>query len=274
MTLSKGTLKIYDVALSHLAKIVGDIRLEDLTALHWERYKRFRSDKVKPVTVNIELRSLRAAMNRTVDWKILLVTPFARQRLCLVPESTPNFFSVEDFEKLIGNMKELWFQRLTIFAALTGFRRSEIVNLQWSDIDFINKTIRIQSKADYQTKSGKIRDNAAGETVIEILTLIRPAILMNSDYVFVLNGKKIRPTYLTKKLKKTVKKSKIENQQLHFHSLRHTFASWLAKKGTSIYEIQKLLGHTDLKTTQIYAHLHPNELHKTVNQLEGMVTIR
>lgn len=56
-----------------------------------------------------------------------------------------------------------------------------------------------------------------------------------------------------------------------FHSLRHTFASWLAQKGTSIYEIQKLLGHSDIKTTQIYAHLLPNELHKTVGQLEGMV---
>jgi integrase len=72
-------------------------------------------------------------------------------------------------------------------------------------------------------------------------------------------------------LKKAVKRSKLKDQRLHFHSLRHSFASWLAQKGTSIYEIQKLLGHSDIKTTQIYAHLLPNELHKTVGKLEGMV---
>jgi site-specific recombinase XerD len=44
------------------------------------------------------------------------------------------------------------------------------------------------------------------------------------------------------------------NPGLNFHFLRHTFASWLVQKGVSIYEINKLLGHADIKTKQIYKH--------------------
>jgi site-specific recombinase XerD len=49
--------------------------------------------------------------------------------------------------------------------------------------------------------------------------------------------------------------------------LRHTFATWLVQNGASIYEVQKLLGHSDIKTTQIYAHLMASELHTTVNRI-------
>ena len=273
MTLSQGTLALYDVAFNNMVKIVGDLNIELLTAFHWEKYKRVRSSNVSPVTTNIELRSLRAAMNRAVDWKLLSSNPFNRQKLCMVPESVPTFFSVEDFEKLIKAIRDIWFKQIAILGVLTGMRRAEIANLQWGDIDFAQKTIRIQSNADFKTKAGKRRVIAVGETVMEMLAQMRPVNADNSMYVFTLKGKKIKPALLTKKLKKAVKASKVENQRLHFHSLRHTFASWLAQKGTSIYEIQKLLGHTDIKTTQIYAHLLPNELHKTVGQLEGMVPL-
>ena len=273
MTLSEGTLNIYHGALKNMVTIVGDIDIEQLTALHWEKYKRVRSGKVSPVTTNIELRSLKAAMNRAVDWKLLSSNPFHRQKLCMVPESVPTFFSVDDFERLIQATRDVWFRRIAILGVLTGMRRSEIVNLQWGDIDFTQKTIRIQSSGDFKTKAGKRRVIAVGETVIAVLEQIHPADAENSMYVFTFRGEKIKPALLTKKLKRAVRVSRVDNQHLHFHSLRHTFASWLAQKGTSIYEIQKLLGHTDIKTTQIYAHLLPNELHKTVGQLEGMVVL-
>jgi site-specific recombinase XerD len=57
------------------------------------------------------------------------------------------------------------------------------------------------------------------------------------------------------------------NSKLNFHSLRHTFASWLVQKGVSIYEVSKLLGHADIKTTQIYAHLRSDDLRDAVELL-------
>jgi len=271
MTLSAGTLKIYSHSFKWLIQIAGDLSLEELTGLHWEKYKRNRLSEISPVTVNIELRSLRAAMNRAFDWKLLSSNPFTRQKLCLVPEQPPTYFSVEDFEKLIVAITDDWFKRITLFSVLTGLRRSEVTNLQWSDINFTQKTLIVHSKADFKTKSGRRRVIAVSDTAMQILS-DRQIVTGQVDYIFMYNDKKINPNLLTKKLKKAVKKSKLKDQRLHFHSLRHTFASWLAQKGTSIYEIQKLLGHSDIKTTQIYAHLLPNELHNTVGKLEGMVS--
>lgn len=57
------------------------------------------------------------------------------------------------------------------------------------------------------------------------------------------------------------------NEKLHFHSLRHTFASWLVQNGVSLYEVQKLLGHGNISVTQVYAHLQPERLHSTVNRI-------
>jgi integrase len=271
MTLSKGTLDIYDTAFKNIIKVVGDMSIEELTALHWEKYKRVRSGNVSPGTTNIELRSLRAAMNRAVDWKLLSSNPFERQKLCMVPESAPTFFSVSDFGRLVLAIRDKWFRSLVIFAVLTGLRRAEIINLRWTDVDFERKTVRVESNADFKTKAGKRRTIALTATAIVILSEIRSA--GGTDHIFSFRGKRIRAALLSKKLKRAVKDAMLEDQRLHFHSLRHTFASWLAQKGTSLYEIQKLLGHKNITTSQIYAHLLPSELHETVSQLEGMVPL-
>ena len=56
------------------------------------------------------------------------------------------------------------------------------------------------------------------------------------------------------------------NDKLHFHSLRHSFASALVMSGVSLYAVQKLLGHSNSKTTEIYAHLLPQQLHYEINK--------
>ena len=176
MTLSEGTLALYDVAFKNMIKIAGDLNIEQLTALHWEKYKKGRSAEVSPVTTNIELRCLRASMNRAVDWKLLAINPFFRQKLCPVPESVPTFFSVDNFQLLLLAIPDLWFRLIVIVAVLTGMRRAEITNLRWGDIDFTQNTIRIQSNGDFKTKAGKRRVIPAGGTVMDILRQLQPTI--------------------------------------------------------------------------------------------------
>ena len=68
------------------------------------------------------------------------------------------------------------------------------------------------------------------------------------------------------KLKKYVTEIGLDGK-LHFHSFRHTFASWLVQDGVSLYEVQKLLGHSNIAVTQVYSHLQPEGLHSTVNKI-------
>ncbi len=70
------------------------------------------------------------------------------------------------------------------------------------------------------------------------------------------------------RFKKAVYDGRLKDDRLHFHSLRHTFATWLVQDGVSIYAVKELLGHLDVKTTQVYSHLQPEQLHSTVNKID------
>jgi site-specific recombinase XerD len=73
--------------------------------------------------------------------------------------------------------------------------------------------------------------------------------------------------WVTTKLRRYVRQMGMD-RRLNFHSLRTSFASWLAIDGVSIYQISKLLGHSDVKITQhYYAHLEPGELHEVVDRI-------
>lgn len=84
--------------------------------------------------------------------------------------------------------------------------------------------------------------------------------------VFHRGGCVLKRNYISKTFKRFVVSAKLDTR-LHFHSLRHTFASWLAQDGVSLYAIQKLLGHSSSSVTQMYRHLQPEQLHATVNRI-------
>ncbi len=277
-TFAKSTVTLYEKALNNLSHIVGDVPLNTITAHHWDLYKIERlktrncnaSSKepisyIAPITINIELKNLRASFNTALRWNYIQSNPFSRQKLCFVNEQSPVFFTREDFKEFMKCIEEGWFKEIVIFATLTGMRRGEIINLRWSDIDLQRKTIAIQSNPTFRTKQGKHRTIPLNETAVYILQ--QKAKKLFSDYVFTFNGKQINFETLTHKFKDKVILSKLDNQKLHFHSLRHTFASWLVQDGVSIYAVKELLGHSDVKTTQVYSHLQPEQMHNEVNRI-------
>ena len=69
-------------------------------------------------------------------------------------------------------------------------------------------------------------------------------------------------------MRKALDATGLSDKDYSLHCLRHTFASWLVQKGVSIYEVSKLLGHADIKTTQIYAHLRNEDLRNAVEKLD------
>jgi integrase/recombinase XerD len=73
---------------------------------------------------------------------------------------------------------------------------------------------------------------------------------------------------ISKQFKKIIRKSNL-NEKIHFHTLRHSFASLLVKKGVSLYIIKELLGHEDLATTQIYSHISNVSLVQAINYINS-----
>jgi len=262
--LVKGTVKNYRSALNNLQVFTGDIPLISFTPYHFDAFKSERLKSIRPVSLNIELRALRTFFNTAVRWRLLERTPF-EVKLVKIPETQPTFLTREEFQKLLSIIEEGWFKEVIVFAVCTGLRRAELINLRWDCVDFQRKIIRIESSQFFRTKSGRSRVIPLSETACCLLR--RKQYKDPSEYVFALNGKKIHDGWISHLFKRYVRAANLTDQKLHFHSLRHTFASWLAQDGTSIYVIKDFLGHSDLKITAVYSHLQPTQLHSEVNKI-------
>jgi integrase len=263
-TLGLETLVLYERTLRHFQVIAGDVELHSLTSQHFDRYKVARLEGRSPVSVNMELRALKAAFRTAVRWKLLQTSPFAEARQVAVPEALPLFFSKADFARLLEAVPDGWLREIIVFAALTGMRQGEIRNLRWQDVDLQRGLIRVQSSPSFRVKAGKVRVVPVNRTVAALLQ--GKARQSSSGLVFTFRGRLIARNHLTHAFKVAVRAAKLD-EGLHFHSLRHTFASWLAQDGVSLYAIQKLLGHSSANVTQIYSHLQPDQMHDTVNRL-------
>ena len=262
---AKGTVEIARIALDHLRTVAGDLLLSSLTYQHLDRYKSKRLTEVSPVSVNVELRALRSILNVALRWNLIETNPFSKMQLVRTPDNPPSYLSKDHFQALLAIVKESWMKEVVVFAVLTGMRRGEIVNLRWQDVDLSRRVIHIQSSPTFRTKQGKRRTIPLGEVASQLL--LSKATKVISEYVFTKKGTKIVESWLTHRFKSYVRTAKL-GEQLHFHSLRHTFASWLVQDGVSIYEVQKLLGHASISVTQMYSHLQPEQLHNTVNRIQ------
>jgi site-specific recombinase XerD len=85
-------------------------------------------------------------------------------------------------------------------------------------------------------------------------------------------GGPLKPGTVSAKFKRYVRAACL-NDKLHFHSLRHSFATALVASGVSLFAVQKLLGHTTSKTTEIYSHLQPQQLHEEVSRIRGFAVL-
>jgi integrase/recombinase XerC/integrase/recombinase XerD len=146
-------------------------------------------------------------------------------------------------------------------------RKSELLNLKWSDVNFHQRTVTVQAKDDWHTKNYKSRTMQLTPALYEGLREHRKRHLhqgIQSEYVFTYRGKRIRWD-IKRSLKTVLRKAGLSGVSLH--TLRHTFASQLAMAGVSLKEIQELMGHQSFETTLQYAHLSEDHVKKQVMKL-------
>lgn len=257
------TILTYKTTYNALIEYFTNIQLIELTKKKIEEYIQYRIRKGSLYCARKDLINIKASLNWGVQNNYLLENPAKSIKRIKVPERLPIFFSKEEFQTLIDAIDQQDFKDLIIFAVNTGLRQGELVNLRFKQIDFKGRTVILDNQF-HITKSKKVRTVPLNETAYNI---IHKRYTGNDDcYVFTLNGDNIKQDYVVHKFKQYVIDAGI-NPKLHFHSLRHTFASWLVQRGVSIFKVSKLLGHADVSTTQIYAHLNQIDLKDSVDLL-------
>ena len=247
-------------------RLCGNKLLSAYTLRDVEYFKSKRLENCSPITVNIGFRVLRAAFNYAIKLQLLSANPFMKSSALKAREQYPTYLTKDDLKKLLDIVEESVLEELFLFAALTGLRLGEIVNLTWTSINFQQRTILIKNTEDFVTKSGKQRIVPMSELVINLLS--RKELTQRfCKFVFQLNGRQVSKCYVSHKFKYYTRQLGL-NDKVHFHSLRHTFATWLVQEGVNVYEVQKLLGHSSVKVTEIYSHLAAAELHNAVNKID------
>jgi integrase len=172
------------------------------------------------------------------------------------------FLSREEAVDLLGELarRSPSLHDMALFSLYTGSRAGEVFSLQWLDIDLFQGTAMLKD-----TKSGKNRAVFLTDEVKVMLARRRPEDAQAGSLVFFgRDGVKIQR--ISKSFERAVDALKFNEgiedrrQRVTFHTLRHTFASWLAMDGINPFHLKELLGHSDLKLTERYSHLSESTL--------------
>jgi integrase len=166
-----------------------------------------------------------------------------------------------------------------------GLRAGEIFGLKWGDVDLERGILTIRGtskKAETQTKSGKTRAAIMTDAVKAMLAAKERR--GQNDLVFPPARRKRKKdqdptttkiTQISDTFNRSVSALGLNNgvtdprQKVVFHTLRHTFASWLVEQGVDLYTVKELMGHGNLSMTERYSHLAPDTLRRAVKILEN-----
>ncbi len=154
---------------------------------------------------------------------------------------------------------------MALLSLHTGMRAGEVFNLAWANVDFNNGVLMLKD-----TKSSKNRPAYMTATISAMLKS------RGHDNALVFpNAKGEKTTQLSSSFDRAVKKLGLNDgitdrlNKVTFHTLRHTFASWLVEAGTDLYYIKELLGHSTIALTERYAHIGDNALRAAVQRIEA-----
>ena len=213
-------------------------------------------------------RTLKAAFNKAIEWKYIESNSFTKVKFPKLSKSFPVFISEDELLIILTNTPYQHLKDIFTVGFYTGLRLGELINMQWSWIDFFQNQITVKCTDNFLTKNKK-------ERIVPICDKIKSILVSrfnldvhqpNEVVFFRLKGRRLHQETISKQFKDAVRKSNV-NEKIHFHSLRHSFASLLAQKGVSLYIVKELLGHEDLATTQIYSHLQQQNLRDAINIL-------
>lgn len=226
-----------------------------------------------PDGYRVYYRNLKAAFNVAVEWEYIKVNPFAKVKLPKQQKKKPEYITIVQLDSILDAMTNEILKDVVHYAFNSGSRRIEVLNLRWRNVDFNKKIITIGDE-DFQTKSKIVRHVPMAEEIYKKLWVRSNSgkkSASNPDgFVFAKpNGFPFHKDTPTKAFKRACRKVVI-SEGVHFHSLRHSFASILVQNGVELYNVKELLGHSSVKTTEIYAHLNLEALQKSVKVLDDL----
>ena len=273
------TRRRYQIVLDHCQHILGNKKfVEAITRSDIEDYKAIRSRTcsqkypgrtIAPQTINFEVGALRYFFNFLINERgIQMPNPCARSKPLKderqKAKRRPPTYTQQEIDTLLDGCDD--FQRSACATLLlSGLREQELYYLMWPDVDVKNlhdATIRVsgEDKEGFSPKDYEERIIPIPKDLGHLLSNLP----RQSAWVFP-NRKGERLGGFLQRLKKVAKRAGVPNVTLH--KFRHTYATRLLESGADIVTVQRLLGHSDVKTTRKYLNPDEDLKRKAVNRL-------
>ena len=271
---SEATLRGEKSLINKLKRFFKGYRLEDVTRTVLLDFQEKRLSTVKknidgkevcvsPRTVQSEMVLLQHAFNLAFkDWDLIDFKPFEKVRIVKPARKPKRYLELEEQDLLLEKVDPCY-RDLFVLAFDTGLRRTNLKDLEWSWIDFVNRVIRVP-----ETKNKEPISVVMTERVYKTLNRIKNSSSCHIQFVFFnkATGKKFHPDTFTKVARRTA--DKLGWKDVNFHTSRHSFCSILGIEGASGPAIMDAAGHKDPKTSSHYTNLNLERRRKTIKLLE------
>ena len=257
---SEYTIKNYQLDLTDFFKYLNLHKIDYLNILntHVRGYLKYLDTcNLKNTTISRRISALRTFYNYLLEKNLVTSNIFLIVKNPKLEKKLPNYLSYTEIEDLLnsidiktadGLMKRLLIE---LFYS-TGCRVGEMVNIKVSDIDLVNKTIKVMGKGS------KERIVYYGDYASKYLDMYLKG--GKKGYLFTGKGGNKLTIYDVEAIVKDIMKHISIKTHVTPHTLRHTFATHLLNNGADIRTVQELLGHANLSTTGIYTHVSSDRL--------------
>ena len=242
------------------AREFGTRPLGQITRAEMETWRRKKMTTCRPATINRDLSRLRRMFSLAVEWGLLEESPMKSMKFLRENNARTRYLSLEECQRLIANCIAPHIRALVGVALHSGMRLGEILNLRWYDLDFSSGFILVRD-----SKNGESRHVPMDATLFALFRAYphRPS----TDLVFSSSSGGHIVDVRTGFLNSCKRAGLID---LHFHDLRHTFASQFVMSGGDLYILKEILGHKSITMTQRYAHLSPTYKIKAIDRMNTL----
>lgn len=249
---------------------IGQLPLKDISPFILEKLKKQMKDAGKaPATIRRVFNVISPVFSYAKKRDLYNGdNPVAKVEIPSEDNRRSRFLSQEESITLLEELCKVstTARDMALISLHCGLRAGEIFKLTWNDVDFRNETILIKD-----TKSGRNRHAIMTQEVKAMLERRRG---LNAFGLVFLSRTGEQITEVSDAFARAVARLGFNEgvtdrrQKVVFHTLRHTYASWLVMSGVDLYTVQRLMGHSTISMTERYSHLAPDHLKKAVSMME------
>jgi site-specific recombinase XerD len=183
-------------------------------------------------------------------------------------KTSVRFLTEEEAERLLQSVRtsgrDAWLEDVIEVAIGTGMRLSELCAMRRDWISLSPPSVTVKRSSTYRPKNHSERHIPLAGSAREVVQRLHASRSRASDRIFLDGrGRALKPNRVSKAFKWHVRRAGL-SEEYTFHTLRHTYASWLVGAGTDLYRVRDLLGHQSIEVTERYAHLKPEDLRRAV----------